>query len=416
MKQSQLFPKTKKEAPKDAVAVNHKLLVRAGFMDQLMAGSWTLLPLGWRVISKINQIIREEMNATGAQELLMPLMHPKEIWNETGRWDSAAEVMYKLKDTREKEFALSFTHEEIVLDLVRKHLQSYSDLPVKVYHFSTKFRNESRATSGILRGREFLMKDLYSVHATEEDFKKYYEEVSDAYLKIFKRLGFKIIITEAAGGVFTKNLTREYQVIAPVGEDTIYVCNKCDAGFNKEIFKGEAGDKCPKCGQGTVNELSSIEVGNIFPFGTYYSEKMGIYFTDKTGSKKPVWFGSYGIGTTRVLGALVEVFHDDKGIIWPEAVAPFKVHLIQIENNPKVKKASEKLYNDLAEQGVEVLYDDREGKTAGEKFADADLIGIPLRVVVSERTLAENNIELKRRNENETSLIKISAAVKKLVK
>ncbi|MBU4350830.1 His/Gly/Thr/Pro-type tRNA ligase C-terminal domain-containing protein [Candidatus Parcubacteria bacterium] len=415
MRQSQLFPKTKKDTPKDAQAINHKLLVRGGFIDQLMAGSWTILPLGWRVISKINQVIREEMNATGAQELLMPLMHPKEIWNETGRWDSAAEVMYKLKDTREKEFALSFTHEEIVLDLVRKHLESYSDLPIKVYHFSTKFRNEPRATSGILRGREFLMKDLYSVHETQEDFWKYYEQVSDAYLKVFNRLGFKIIMTEAAGGVFTKNLTREYQVIAPVGEDTVYVCNKCQTGFNKEVFKGTIGDKCPKCGRGTVNENRAIEVGNIFPFDTYYSEKMKVYFTDKAGVKKPVWFGSYGIGITRILGSIVEIFHDDKGIIWPKEVAPFQVHLLQIGNDKKIVSAALKLYQKLNDKGVEVLYDDRTDKTPGEKFMDADLIGIPLRIVVSERSLAKDCVEIKQRNKVKSELVKTSKILSKIV-
>lgn len=413
MLQSRLFPKTKKEAPKDAIAPNHKLLVRGGFIDQLMAGSWTLLPLGWRVISKITQIVREEMNATGAQEVLMPLMHPKEIWNETGRWDSASEVMYKLKDSREKEFVLSFTHEEIVLDLTRKYLQSYADLPIKIYHFSTKFRNEPRATSGILRGREFLMKDLYSLHATKEDFLKYYEEVSEAYLRVFNRLGLKIILTEAAGGVFTKNLTREFQVVALVGEDTIYVCNKCRAGFNKEIFKGKANDQCPNCSKGILGEFRAIEVGNIFPFDTYYSEKMGVNFTDKAGAKKPVWFGSYGIGITRLLGAIVEVFHDDKGIIWPKVVAPFQVHLLQLENSEKVKKAAEKLYGELEKAGVEVLYDDRQDKTAGEKFADADLIGIPLRIVVSERTLAKNSVEVKKRSENKIELVKLSGMAKK---
>ena len=414
MKQSKLFPKTKKEAPRDAMAVNHKLLVRGGFINQLMAGSWTLLPLGWRVVCKITQIIREEMNSISAQEVLMPLMHPKEIWNETGRWDSAAEVMYKLKDSREKEFALSFTHEEIVLDLVRKYLQSYVDLPIKIYHFSTKFRNEPRATSGILRGREFLMKDLYSLHATKEDFLKYYEEVSEAYLRAFSRLGLKIILTEAAGGVFTQNRTREFQVVASVGEDTIYVCNKCNAGFNKEIFKGKHGDQCPKC-KGILEERRAIEVGNIFPFDTYYSEKMGVYFTDKAGAKKPVWFGSYGIGITRVLGAIVEIFHDEKGIIWPKQVSPFAVHLIQIENTKKVKTASEKLYKEFIKQGIEVLYDDRIDKTAGEKFMDADLIGIALRVVVSERSLAKNSFELKQRSDNQkTELVKTVKILAKL--
>jgi len=414
MRQSQLFPKTLKEAPKDAVAVNHQLLVRAGFINQLITGSWTILPLGWRAITKICQVIREEMDATGAQEILMPLMHPKEIWNETGRWDSAAEVMYKLKDTREKEFALSFTHEEIFLDLTRKYLQSYADLPIRLYHFSTKFRNEPRATAGILRGREFLMKDLYSIHASQEDFLQYYEEVSDAYLKIFQRLGLKVVMTEAAGGVFTQNRTREYQVITSVGEDTIFVCSQCQSAFNKEIFTGKAGDQCPKCQKGKLDEQRAIEVGNIFPFGTHYSEKMQVYFTDQDGTRKPVWFGSYGIGTTRLLGALVEVFHDEKGIVWPRIVAPFPVHLLQLEESEKVRPAAEKLYADLQEQSVEVLYDERSDKSAGEKFADADLIGLPLRVIVSERSLKDNACELKGRAEATGRLVKFSGAIKEI--
>ncbi|MBI3443476.1 hypothetical protein HY008_02300, partial [Candidatus Woesebacteria bacterium] len=220
MLQSKLFPKTRKEAPKGAESINHKLLVRAGFMDQLMAGSWTILPLGWRVIEKIHNIIHEEMNAIGAQELLMPLVHPKNIWNETGRWDKAREVMYQFKDTRGRDFALSFTHEEIVMDLLRKNIKSYQDLPVTLYHFSTKFRNEARAKSGILRGREFLMKDLYSAHATEKDMWDYYGKVKKAYSKIFTRLGFKFRIAEASGGVFTENKTHEFQVISDGGEDT----------------------------------------------------------------------------------------------------------------------------------------------------------------------------------------------------
>lgn len=384
MKQSKLFPKTKKEAPKDAVAINHKLLVRAGFIDQLMAGSWTLLPLGWRVVDKINQIIREEMDATGALEVLMPLMHPKEIWQETGRWETASEIMYQLKDSREKDLGLAFTHEEIVLDLVRKHLESYLDLPIKIYHFSTKFRNETRATGGILRGREFMMKDLYSLHASEDDFKKYYEAVKEAYIKIFDRIGLKAIVSEASGGVFTTNRTHEFQVEASSGEDTIFVDEKTGLGVNKEIFSGDEKD---------FRKINCIEVGNIFGFGTYYSEKMGISFTDKDGTRKPVWFGSYGIGPTRVMGTIVEVSHDDKGIVWPEAVAPFKYHLISL--NGKGLNVYEKL-------GEDVLFDDRD-VSAGEKFADADLIGCPYRLVVSDKT--GNKIEIKKRGEKETKLV-----------
>jgi prolyl-tRNA synthetase len=405
MKQSLLFPKTLKDAPKDAESVNHKLLVRAGFIDQLMTGSWTLLPMGIKVLSKINNIIREEMNAIGSLEILMPLMHPKTIWNETGRWDSAKEVMYKLKDPREKEYALSFTHEEIVLDLIRKSLKTYKDLPIALYHFSTKFRNELRAKSGILRGREFLMKDLYSVHATEEDFWKFYEKVKGAYSKIFKRMGLNFIITEAGGGVFTQNVTHEFQVISEAGEDTIYYCDKCDWGQNKEIFNGKKGDKCPKCKKGKILEAKSIEVGNIFPFGTWYSERMKVYFADKDGGKKPVYFGSYGIGTTRIIGTWVEVSHDSKGIIWNKNLSPFDVHLIGLD------KKGEDVYKKLQNFGIDVLYDDR-NVSAGEKFGDADLIGIPVRLVVSDKT--KDLVEYKERTSDKIQLLSLEEILKKL--
>jgi len=381
MRQSQLFPKTRKEAPKEAESINHKLLVRAGFIDQLMAGSWTLLPLGWRVVTKINNIIREEMNAIGGQEMLMPLLHPKELWNETGRWDKAAEIMYKLKDKRAREFALSFTHEEIVMDLLRKNIKSYADLPVYVYHFSTKFRNEARARSGILRGREFMMKDLYSAHTSEEDLMAFYEKAKAAYSRIFKRLDFNFRVIEAAGGVFTDKNTHEFQVLTEGGEDRIFYCDTCGWGQNKEIFAGKAGDKCSQCKKGKMLVANSIEVGNIFPLGTWYAERMRVYFTDKKGMKKPVWFGSYGIGPTRVMGALVEVSHDEKGITWYPQVAPFTVHLIEL---PGAKDAAE-VYKKLVAAGIEVLWDDRE-VSAGEKFADSDLIGIPVRLVVSDKT------------------------------
>ncbi len=407
MLQSKLFPKTKREAPKDAISINHKLLVRAGFIDQLMAGSWTLLPLGWRVVDKVSNIIRQELTKIDCQEVLMPLLHPKNIWNETGRWDKADEVMYKLKDTRQKDFALSFTHEEIFLDLVRKHLTSYKDLPIALYHFSTKFRNEPRAKSGILRGREFLMKDLYSVHADEKDFWRFYEDVKNAYSRIFKRIGFDFKITEAGGGVFTDNNTHEFQVPSAGGEDTIYYCDRCDWSQNQEIFKGKQGEKCPKCKSGKIVETKSIEAGNIFPFGTYYSERMKVNYTDVKGLKKPVWFGSYGIGTTRVMGTAVEVSHDDSGIIWPYSIAPFSAHLLEIDG----KSEGDKIYNKLTAAGVEVLYDDRD-TSAGEKFSDADLIGIPVRLVVSQKT--GSKIEWKKRDSKKIETFGVEEVIKRL--
>jgi len=414
MRQSELFPKTKREAPKEAESINHKLLVRGGFIDQLMAGSWTLLPLGFRVVNKINQIIREEMNVIGAQEMLMPLLHPRSIWGETGRWGSAKdnplgaqEVMYQFKDIRGKEYALSFTHEEIVMDLLRKNIKSYQDLPVYVYHFSTKFRNEPRARSGILRGREFMMKDLYSAHVSEKDMMEYYEKVKVAYAKIFKRLGFNFRVTEASGGVFTTNRTHEFQVLCDTGEDTIFYCDKCDWGENKEIFQGKEKEVCPKCKKGKIVKAKSIEVGNIFPLGTWYAERMRVYYTDKNGMKKPVWFGSYGIGPTRVMGALVEVSHDEKGIIWYPQVAPFGVHLVELPGG----KAKE-VYVKLTGEGIEVLWDDRE-VGAGEKFADADLIGIPVRLIVSDKS--GDKIEWKKRESEKIELLSLGEVIKRLV-
>lgn len=405
MKQSQLFPKTRKEAPRDAESINHKLLVRGGFIDQLMSGSFTLLPLGWRVVTKINNIIREEINAVGGQELLMPLLHPKEIWAETGRWDKADEIMYKLKDAREKEYVLSFTHEEIVLDLIRKNIKSYQDLPVSLYHFSTKFRNEPRARSGILRGREFMMKDLYSAHVDEKDMTEYYEKVKGAYIKIFKRLGFDFRVVEASGGVFTDKHTHEFQVINANGEDTVYSCDKCNYSVNKEIFDGKVGEKCSVCNEGIIKEFDkTVEVGNIFPLGTWYSERMHVYYTDEKGLKKPVWFASYGIGPTRVMGTWVEVSHDDKGIIWSKEIAPFDVHLLDLPGGK-----GEEIYTKLKNAGVDVLWDER-NVSAGEKFSDADLIGIPVRLVTSERN--GEKIEWKERKSEKSELLSLDEVIK----
>ncbi len=406
MKLSNLFSKTTKQSPKDETSVNAKLLLQGGFIDKLMAGSYTLAPLGFRVVSKIEQIIRDEMNATGAQEILMPLMHPKSVWNETGRWDSARDVMYQFKKD-DREYALSFTHEEILLDLVRKHVSTYRDFPIKLYHFSTKFRNELRAKSGLLRGREFLMKDLYSVHTSEADLNKYYWEVADCYLKVFKRIGLEAKIVEAAGGIFTKEHTHEFQVFSQAGEDTTYWCSDCDFAQNKEIAKVQNGDICPKCKKGKISEDKSIEVGNIFRFGTVYSEKMDVSFTDKAGKRQFAYLGSYGIGITRLVGTLVEIFHDDRGIIWPKAVSPYQVHLVSIG------ELGENVYKQLQKAGVDVLWDDRIDVSAGEKFADCDLIGIPVRLVVSEK-VGKGKVEWKERNSEESEVITLGSALEKL--
>lgn len=408
---SNLFGKTVKSYPKDEVSTNAKLLLKAGYVDKLMSGSYSLLLLGRLVEKKIENIIREEMAAVGAQEILMPLLHPKSIWNETGRWDSAKEVMYQFEKNG-KEFALSFTHEEVVMDLIRKHASSYRDLPIKIYHFSTKFRDEPRAKSGILRGREFLMKDLYSAHLTKEEMMKYYGEVSDAYLKIFGRMGLKTKIVEAGGGVFTDAVTHEFQVLSEEGEDNIFYCENCDFAQNRELFKGKEGGACPKCKKGKVKSAKAIEVGNIFPLGTKYAEKMGVLFTDQKGNKKPLWMASYGIGVTRCIGALVEIFHDEKGILWSESVAPYQVHLVGLNlDDTEVKKNAESLYQKLKKQNVEVLFDDRDTVSAGEKLADADLIGIPHRLIVSKKT--GQKVEYKKRDSNDPKILSLEEVLKK---
>lgn len=396
MKQTELFTKTFKETPKDEVSLNARLLIRGGFVDKLGAGIYTFLPLGLRVINKIENIVREEMNNIGGQELLMPLLLPRDNWEETGRW--SVEEMYKIKD---ENLGLGWTHEEIITPLMKKYILSSKDLPKYVYQINTKFRNEPRAKSGVLRGREFRMKDLYSFHSDEKDLDDYYERVKQAYFKIYERCGLKekTYLTKAAGGEFSESLSHEFQTITLAGEDIIYICKDCGMGFNKEIFE----KKCD-CGCDDFREEKSIEVGNIFKLGSKYSKVFGLKNED--GSN--VIMGCYGIGISRLMGAIVEVFNDDKGIVWPEAVAPFFVHLISLDGgDSEIKGKSDEIYSILQNSGIEVLYDNRDDKTAGEKLNDCDLTGIPLRVVVSAKTLKEDSVEIKKRNEETTELVKI---------
>ena len=396
MRQSELFTKTKREAPKDEEAINAKLLIRAGFVDKVMAGVYSFLPLGFRVLKKIENIIREEMNAAGGQEIIMPVLHPKEVWEKTGRW-SGFDALYKVKGKDGREMALGPTHEEIIVPLAKKFINSYKDLPAYLYQIQIKFRDETRVKSGLLRGREFLMKDLYSFHSSQEDLDNYYEKMKKVYQRVFKRCGLKTIITEASGGTFSK-YSHEFQVLSEAGEDTIYWCEKCGWAQNREIFGG--GSKCPKCGA-KLKIGRAIEVGNIFKLGAKYSEPFDLKFKTKDGKEQIVIMGCYGVGLGRILGAVVEVSHDDNGIIWPENVSPFNVHLLAVSD--KRKATSDKIYQSLQKTKIEVLYDDRNDVSAGEKFADADLIGVPWRAVISEKT--GDKIEVKKRDEKKTKLI-----------
>jgi len=407
MKQSQIANKTLREAPKDEESVNAILLTRAGFIDKLGAGIYSFLPLGLRVLRKIENIIREEMAAIGGQEILMPAMHPKEYWEKTGRWDSL-DVMFKLKGMGDKDYGLGSTHEEIVTPVAKKVILSYKDLPMALFQIQTKFRNEARAKSGLLRGREFSMKDLYSFHADQKDLDRYYEQATEAYFKVFARCGLKTYLTAASGGSFSK-YSHEFQVVSSAGEDTIFICSNCENfAINKEI-KVE-NPKCPQCGGMGFEEAKAIEVGNIFKLGTRFSEPFDLKFKKEDGQEELAIMGCYGIGPSRVMGAIVEINNDDKGIVWPESVAPYKVHLLALGDDKKVKKEADELYEKLAEANVEVLYDDR-SLPAGAKFAEADLIGIPYRLVISEKTLAKDSVELKKRYEEETELVKIDEIV-----
>ncbi len=408
MKMSAIFSHTQREAPKDEISRNAELLLRAGFVDKLSAGIYSYLPLGLRVLKKIENIIREEMNALGAEELLLPALHPKENWAETGRWETMDDL-YKLTDSSGREFALGPTHEEIIVPLAKKHISSYKDLPKALYQIQNKFRMELRAKSGLLRGREFLMKDLYSFHTGDEkEFEKYYTRVKDAYRKIFNRAGIGEVtfLTFASGGSFSK-YSHEFQAITPAGEDTIYLCEACNVAVNEEIIEEQSS--CPECGaeKATLRKERAIEVGNIFSLKTKFSDAFKFSYKDKDGVLKPVFMGCYGIGLGRLMGTIAEVWADEKGLSWPSSVAPFQVHLIEVSSeNEQVKNAAETLYSALLGAGIEVLYDERD-VSAGTKFADAELIGIPRAVIVSEKTLEKIGgvFEVRERKDGKTSFM-----------
>lgn len=403
MRQSQLFTKTLREAPKDEVSLNAQLLIRAGFVDKLTAGVYTYLPLGLRVLRKIQQIIREEMDSIGGQEISMPALTPKEIWEITDRWENF-DALFKLVGAGEKEYALGATHEEVVTPLVQRFVKSYKDLPVMVYQVQNKFRNEARAKSGLLRGREFNMKDMYSFHRDETDLDVYYEKATVAYLKIFQRCGLRAEVVEASGGSFSK-FSLEFQVFTEFGEDEIYFCSECKRHQNKELV--QAGNlECPYCGK--QREIrKAIEVGNTFKLNTKFSTPFNFKYVDVAGKEQLVIMGCYGMGPSRIMGAIVEVHHDACGMIWPEAAAPFDIHLVSLAKDEEDIKRADEIYGQLIKSGKEVLYDDRIDVSAGAKFADSDLIGIPYRYVVSHKTLEQNSVEVKKRNEEKVNLMKI---------
>ena len=415
MKQSKLFTKTRREAPADEVSKNAELLIRAGFIHKEMAGVYSYLPLGLRVIKKIENIIREEINAIGATEMIMTALQKKEVWEKVGRWsDDMVDVWFKTKLKDGVELGLGFTHDEQLVNLLTEYISSYTDLPLYVYQIQTKFRNELRAKSGIMRGREFVMKDLYSFNRTQEDLDKFYEEVKKAYMNVFTRcgIGHRTYTTFASGGTFSQ-FSHEFQTVSEAGEDTIYVAEDKGIAINEEVLTDEVLKELGVEKKDLVLK-KSVEVGNIFKQSTKYTDPFNLFYTDEEGQKKSIFMGGYGIGVTRLMGTVVEVLSDDKGIIWPESIAPFAVHLLALGDGEILQEAS-KIYESLQKSGVEVLFDDRAEVSAGEKFADADLLGMPYRAVVSARSIKEGGIELKKRTEEKGEIISLEELLKTLV-
>jgi len=408
MRFSDIFISTLRDAPKGSDCQSAELLARGSFVDQLGAGIYSYLPLGLRVIHKISDIVREEMNKLPhTSELQLSVLQPKSLWQKSGRWEGLKGAMYQLKDSSDKELGLGFTHEEPIYDMVRRNVNSYRDLPIAMYQIQTKFRDEPRPRGGILRGVEFLMKDLYSFHLDVKDLEKYYWKVADAYMKVYKRLGLKnVYIVEASGGVFTKRVSHEFQVAAEAGEDKIAVKKGKKFALNLEI-----AEKSDVKGAEIVR---SIEIGNIFNFADEYAKYMDGYLSDKSGQRQPILMASYGIGISRLVATLVELNHDEKGIIWPKSVSPFAVHVIGLG---LVQAGAKKAFNDLLKkldkENIEYLADDREAP-AGAKFHDADLIGIPYQVIIGGKNTAMNKFELKNRKSGKSKFVSSSELYKLL--
>jgi len=407
MRATEFYFKTRKKVSKEEIAISAILLTKANFIEKLTSGVYNFLPLGLKVIKKIEQVVREEMEAIGGQEILMALLNPRKNWEQTGRWNSF-KALFKLQSQYGGWFALSPTHEEVITPMVKNYIYSYKDLPLYLFHISDKFRDEPRSKSGILRGKEFIMKDLYSFHRDEKDLENYYNKVKKAYQKIFKRCGLKIFVVEASGGTFSR-FSHEFQVITPAGEDLFYHCSYCKLNQSKEIIKDTK--KCPQCGH-SLKKLRGSEVGNIFKLKDKYSQAFDLKYRDEKGAVKKVMMGCYGIGISRLLGVIVEANYDSKGIVWPKEVAPFQYHLLGLlkglkKGDKEIKKQMDLLYHKMIKKGMEVFYDDRENISSGEKLVEADLLGLPWRIVISEKTLKNHSFEFKERKSGKIKIIKL---------
>lgn len=407
MRVSQLFTKTKKEAPADEVSKNAQLLIRAGYIHKEMAGVYTFLPLGLKVLDNISQVIREEMDAIGGQELKLTTLQDPEIWQATDRWDDEkVDVWFKTKLKNDTEIGLGPTHEEPLVRAVKPYVSSYKDLPFLAYQIQTKFRNETRAKSGVMRGREFLMKDLYSFARTEAEHDELYEKIKQAYFKVYKRLGVgeQTFLTFASGGMFSQ-FSHEFQTVCNAGEDTIYLDRNKGIAVNEEVNNDEVLSDLG-LNRADLEEVRAAEVGNIFTLKDKFSKPLGLTFVDEDNKEQNVLMGCYGIGPSRLVGVITELLGDDKGLVWPINISPFKVYLVRLGEEENVVKAADDLYKDLTESGISVLYDDRNAR-AGEKFADADLLGMPYRVVISAKTVEQGKVELKKRTEDESVLVSV---------
>ncbi len=412
MKQSQLFTKTRKEAPADEVSKNAELLMRAGYIYKEMAGVYDFLPLGLKVIKKIENIIREEMDSIGGIEMRTSILQNKEVWEKSGRWDDeVVDNWFKTKLKNGGDIGLSFTNEEAFSNIMKQYVSSYKDLPIYPYDFKSIFRNEVRSKSGIMRGREFYWKALYSFSKDEEEHNTFYEKIKQAYINIFKRVGIGHLtyLTFASGGTFSK-FSHEFQTLTEAGEDTIYIEEDKGLALNQEVFNDEVLASLNLEKDKLVSK-TAVEVGNIFSLGTKFSTPFDLNYTDEKGENKPVIMGSYGIGLGRLMGTVVETLSDDRGIIWPSSIAPFRAHLLLLGNDEDVIKEANQVYAMLLENKIEVLFDDREGLSAGEKFAEADLLGMPIRIVVSSRSIKEGGVEVKKRIEEKGAIIKATDLV-----
>ncbi len=411
--QSKLFGKTRKEVSSEEVSTNAQLLMRAGFIEKNLAGVYTYLPLGLRVHKKIEEVIRQEMNRLGAQEILMPVLQNKEVWMTSGRWqDRVGGSMYQFTDSSGRELGLGPTHEEVITDIISRHVHSYKDLPLYIYQIQTKFRDEPRAKSGLLRGREFVMKDLYSFARTAEESSAFYQKAHDAYLALFQRLGLRAFSVEASGGTMSKKHSHEFMVVTPAGEDITIYCLSCGWAQNKEIATIGEGDLCPRC-QKILTQAKTVEGGNIFDQEILFTSAQHAQYADEAGVIQPIYMGAYGIGVGRAMGTIVEAYHDEAGIKWTPATTPYHVHVLQLSQDHDY---SQKMMQELQQMAndYDFLIDDRK-LSAGQKLAEADLIGIPLQVVIGDK--AKPNIEVKYRTDGKRDLMKpadLSKVLKKL--